>query len=262
MKWISMCILPLLAVSAPAGAQSLWQHNGSILQLKAKGEERSFVYLEPRSGLRQAGVEQGSVLFKGWEKNNRYKGTAYLFSRKCGTVGYAVEGRISESSRSLTLTGRAPRRNAKCETIGHRNDALVFKVHGLAERLPASAINKNEVTRKPEHERQEVAQKPNEAEEEVKEAAADRTEAAAVLPFPVMGCKSRDIFDQWVKAFRRAEAANEQEVLAQGMKTKDCAALKDGPVNVEGGDESYLCVRPVGKADCYWTLRASLELRQ
>jgi hypothetical protein len=74
-----------------------------------------------------------------------------------------------------------------------------------------------------------------------------------------MGCKSRDTFDQWVEMFRRADAASEAKVVAQGMRTKDCAALRDGPVEIDQADDSYLCVRQIGKADCYWTLRASVR---
>jgi hypothetical protein len=260
MKWISICLLPLLAVAAPAAAESLWQHNGSILQLRVKGEEHSLVYLEPRSGLRKAGVEHGSVLFKGKAKRNRYTGTAYLFSKKCGAVGYAVEGRVAEGSQNLTLSGRAPRRNSKCETLGHRSDVLVFRVHAPAQQQPAPAMSENGAAGKPKREKKEAVKMASEVEKEIERPVPNRAEAAAVLPFPVMGCKSRDTFDQWVKAFRQADVADETAVLADGMKTKDCAALKDGPVKVDRGDESYLCVRPMGKADCYWTLRASLEL--
>jgi hypothetical protein len=257
-------LLLLLVLAEPAGADSLWEHNGSILQLREEGAERSFHYSQPRVELRKAGVRDGTVLFKGRKIGKRFSGTAYRFSKACGAVGYEVEGVAPSNSRNLTLSGRAPRRNSKCEVVGHLTDVLVFRRQASAEQPPVAATMEKKVTEGPQPKQQEREKVPSN-DPEGKLPAESKTEQPRVrearvrLRFPVMGCKSRDTFDQWVETFRRADAASEAKVVAQGMKTKNCAALRDGPVEIVQADDTYLCVRPTGKTDCYWTLRASVR---
>jgi hypothetical protein len=252
------CSLLFCTLAVPAAADSLWHHNGSILRLGGEGAERSFEYLQPRAELREAGVTVGTVLFEGRVNGVTYSGTAFRFSQKCGPVGYVVEGSISVDSRSLTLFGRAPKRNPKCQVVGHRDDVLVFRSQEPAKRQPSSALSANNTGQRLRGKKQlsetigsQNKQKPTEPNAQV-----------AKLPFAVMGCKSRNTFDQWVEAFRRANTATEAQVVTQGLKKKDCVALSDGPVEIVQADESYLCVRPKGRAVCYWTLRAVFEPRQ
>jgi hypothetical protein len=260
---LSSCSLLLVALATPGAANSVWEHNGSTLQLREEGALRSFRYSKPRAELQKAGVEDGTVLFEGKKIGNRFSGTAYRFSKGCGAVGYEVEGAVSPTARGLTLSGRAPKRNSKCEVVGHFTDVLVFRRRGPVEQLPVATVDKK-VTPAAQPKEQERETIPSDGFEDGKISAQLNTptptnKAQATLPFPVMGCKSRDTFDQWVQMFRRADAASEAKVVAQGMRTKDCAALRDGPVEIEQADDSYLCVRPKGHADCYWTLRASVR---
>jgi hypothetical protein len=81
-------------------------------------------------------------------------------------------------------------------------------------------------------------------------------EKVVKLPFTVIGCRSLETFDGWVRQFREADAGSQAQVFAQGMQTKDCTALADGPVEIVKGDDEYLCVRPEGVMHCYWTLKA------
>jgi hypothetical protein len=262
---LSSCsVLLLLGLVKPGAADSLWEHNGSILQLREQGTLRSFRYTQPRAELRNAGVQDGTVLFEGKKIGDRFSGRAYRFSKGCGAVGYAVEGTVSPNSRGLTLTGRAPKRNLKCEVVGHFTDVLVFRRRGAGEQQPVAATMDQKVTSKAQPKKPEREKIPSVDSEEGKISAQSNTQpstsrAQATLLYPVMGCKSRETFDQWVETFRRADKASEAKVVAQGMRTKDCAALRDGPVEITQADDSYLCVRPVGRTDCYWTLRAAVR---
>lgn len=115
----------LLALSAavPAYAQSLWEHNGSVVRLHADGPTRHFYYDQPRPGLP---IDRGALLFSGRKDASNYSGTAYLFSRTCGSIGYHVSGTVSEDQRVVTMYGRAPVRDRGCKVTGHRDDTLVF----------------------------------------------------------------------------------------------------------------------------------------
>jgi len=254
MRWRISFLLLLCMLAVPATADSLWDHNGSILRLRSEGAERFFEYLQPRTELRDAGVTAGTVLFEGKAAGESYSGTAFRFSKKCGAIGYVVEGSLSADSRTLTLSGRVPKRNPNCQVVGHRDDVLVFRAQGTAGHQPGSPISANDAVP-----RQPVKNLPS---DRLEHKPTESDAPVATLPFAVMGCKSRNTFDQWVKTFRRANIGTEAEVVAQGLKTKDCAALSDGPVEIIQADESYLCVRPRGKAVCYWTLRAVFAPRQ
>lgn len=43
----------------------LWDHNGSVMSLVAKGSSREFYYQKPRTGMLEAGAKPGSLLFRG-----------------------------------------------------------------------------------------------------------------------------------------------------------------------------------------------------
>jgi hypothetical protein len=261
---LSSCSLLLIGLAVPGAADSVWEHNGSTLQLREEGTLRSFRYSNPRAELKKAGVEDGTVLFEGKKIGDRFSGTAYRFSRGCGAVGYEVKGAVSPSVGALTLSGRAPRRNSKCEVVGHFTDQLVFRRRGAVEQRPAAAALDKKLTAAAQPRKQKREITPSDGSEDGKISTQPNTppptsKAQATLPYPVMGCKSRGTFDQWVEMFRRADPASEAKVVAQGMRTKDCAALKDGPVDIDQADDSYLCVRPIGHVNCYWTLRASVR---
>lgn len=261
---LSSCSLLLLGLAVPGAADSVWEHNGSTLQLREEGTLRSFRYSNPRAELQKAGVDDGTVLFEGKKIGNRFSGTAYRFSKGCGAVGYEVEGTVSPTVGALTLSGRAPRRNSKCEVVGHFTDQLVFRRRGAVEQRPVAAALDKKLAPLAQPKKQKREAIPSNGSEVGNASAEPKTppptgKAQATLPYPVMGCKSRDTFDQWVGMFRRADPASEAKVVAQGMRTKDCAALKDGPVDIDQADDSYLCVRPIGHADCFWTLRASVR---
>jgi hypothetical protein len=114
--------------AAPGWAQELrsstWSHNNALVELVSLGNERIFGYLEMYGSTVPAAP--GDIVFRGRRTGRTYTGTAYLFSSRCGRVGYRVSGYITGGESRVVMTGRAPRRNAQCQVIGYRIDSLVF----------------------------------------------------------------------------------------------------------------------------------------
>lgn len=113
----------------PYQPRSYWSHNDSVVSLADNGNTRIFFYEKPRSGMLDAGVRKGTMLFKGQFSHGRmsYSGEAYLFSKKCGPVAYKVEGKVSPDYRTVELRGDRPVRDASCRRTGTRPEKLLFK---------------------------------------------------------------------------------------------------------------------------------------
>ncbi len=120
--------LAICLTAIPANAQRLnsstWHHNGALVELVSLGNERIFRYLEMYASTVPA--SPGDIVFRGRRVGFTYIGTAYLFSSRCGRIGYRVSGYITNGESRVVMTGRAPRRNAQCQVIGYRIDSLVF----------------------------------------------------------------------------------------------------------------------------------------
>jgi hypothetical protein len=106
-------------VTPASAGESFWNHNGSIMQWVGLGDERWVLYLEPRPSLWPAGVQPGTLLFRGRRIGNWMGGTAHTFSARCGSVPYWVEGMVY-SDTDVTLMGAAPVQDAiSCAVIGY-----------------------------------------------------------------------------------------------------------------------------------------------
>ena len=116
------------ASTSPTGG-SIWDHNGSTMRLTAQGARRQIAYERPRSGMRKRGVRKGDVLFEGVRDGEIYSGTAYIFTRRCGKVGYDVLGTVRNNETQIVMRGNAPRLNASCKRVGSRPDKLVFSLN-------------------------------------------------------------------------------------------------------------------------------------
>ena len=127
MRRILFLLLALAAGPAMADPASIWTHNGSTVALYASGNSREFRYDNPRQGIRNEGVGQGTVLFRGIRDGSSYSGTAYVFSSRCGALGYQVAGQLSGDERQIELFGSAPTRlDNSCRPRAYRQDKLVF----------------------------------------------------------------------------------------------------------------------------------------
>lgn len=120
---IAFALTVYLSTTIVADAASLWDHNGSVVSLEANGSIRKFYYQSPRPNLP---VTSGTLLFSGRKEGERYSGTAYIFSARCGARAYPVSGPVAGDQRSVTLYGKAPRVDSNCRVIGFRDDVLVF----------------------------------------------------------------------------------------------------------------------------------------
>jgi hypothetical protein len=107
-------------------AASLWRHNGSTLALAVDGEQRRFLYTEPRAGLAANGVRPGTMLFDGQTDGRRYQGRARIFTKSCGELSYAVSGPVEQGGARVVLAGKAPRLDEACSLTGWADDRLVF----------------------------------------------------------------------------------------------------------------------------------------
>jgi FtsZ-interacting cell division protein YlmF len=109
-------------------ASSYWMHNNSLVMMSRSGTGIRFVYENPRQGMRDEGVTQGTLLFEGRASGNTYNGTAYVFSGRCGTsFPYPVTGNMTPDGTQLRLIGQAPSRiGPDCSVVGYRNDNLLF----------------------------------------------------------------------------------------------------------------------------------------
>jgi hypothetical protein len=110
--------------AAQDGPDSWWSHNGSVVELRARGDARVFSYAIPRDGVP---ARAGDTLFHGRRTGSNYSGTAYLFSSRCGVIGYSVSGTVSASQRRVVLRGRAPQRDNNCRIVGYTADVLTFE---------------------------------------------------------------------------------------------------------------------------------------
>lgn len=114
-----------LATTTSVRADSCWWHNGSLMRLKARGNQRWFYYERPRSGL---AVGRGTLLFNGRKQGNWYVGTARVFSKYCPStpLPYHVEGPVAASQTEVTVFGTREI-HRRCQPTGrYKEDRLVF----------------------------------------------------------------------------------------------------------------------------------------
>lgn len=110
----------------PPVVEKNWIHNGSSLKLEMNGTRRRFLFIQPREGLLEEGVTEGMVAFDGIQNGDWLEGTAYVFSRRCGPIGFRVSGEAQADTRIITLKGPRPYVDAQCRPVKSEPGSLVF----------------------------------------------------------------------------------------------------------------------------------------
>jgi len=125
---IKECSTSAQAQTQTASPEStIWDHNGSVMYLVAKGSSREFYYQKPRPGMLDAGARPGSLLFRGEIDNGQYSGTAFIFKPHCGQIPFQVRGPILDNEERIMLTGEAPRVGRNCRTYASYTSNLEFR---------------------------------------------------------------------------------------------------------------------------------------
>jgi hypothetical protein len=134
---LAVAAIALVATVAVASAQAqtqiaspdptIWDHNGSVMYLVAKGQSREFYYQKPRAGMLEVGARPGSLLFRGEIDNGQYSGTAFIFSPHCGQIPFQVKGPVLDNDERIMLTGQAPRIGRDCRPYESSTSNLEFR---------------------------------------------------------------------------------------------------------------------------------------
>ena len=106
--------------------KSFWAHNRSIMYMLEDGTRRHIYYDDPRPGLKEVGVEQGTLLFDGAVNGTTLSGTAYVFAKDCHPLAFLAKGKLTREGKLITLKGKAPRIGTKCSIAGSEQETLNF----------------------------------------------------------------------------------------------------------------------------------------
>jgi hypothetical protein len=132
-------VAPVTPTPTPAApGRSYWSHNQSTIYLVANGASRELYYDKPRPGMVAVGARPGSLLFSGTYANGNYSGTAFIFSKRCGTLPYQVSGPVTNNYELITLHGQRPNADANCNITRYSPDTLEF---ALCEKSPPAGAN-------------------------------------------------------------------------------------------------------------------------
>jgi len=106
--------------------KSFWAHNRSIMYMLEDGTRGHIYYDDPRPGLKEVGVEQGTLLFDGAVNGTTLSGTAYVFAKDCHPLAFSAKGKLTREGKLITLKGKAPRIGTKCSIAGSEQETLNF----------------------------------------------------------------------------------------------------------------------------------------
>ena len=128
MKILINTIFVLVIMTTSVLADSCWTHNGSLMRLQADGNNRWFSYENPKSSLRQSGIQRGTLLFNGQNNGDWYSGLSRVFSKYCvgNPLEYYVEGPVSRNPLRITMTGTREKSRQCVSTGVITTDVLVF----------------------------------------------------------------------------------------------------------------------------------------
>jgi hypothetical protein len=89
------------------------------------GTRRQIYYDDPRPGLKEVGVKQGTLLFDGVVDGIALSGTAFVFAKGCDPLSFAVTGELTPDGKRITLNGKALAsvHNVELQGIGERSSS-------------------------------------------------------------------------------------------------------------------------------------------
>ena len=101
----------LTSAGAVVGAEDemTFMHNGSLMRMinLSYGRGIEIRYVEPRPGLADIGVREGTLLFNGQWRGSQLIGQARTFSSGCNPMLYDVKGYVGRYG-EIILEGTAP----------------------------------------------------------------------------------------------------------------------------------------------------------
>lgn len=113
---IAMLWAPVAAVAQPVNEGKLVTHNGSLMVIiNPRPGGMIIQYQDPRPDLFGL-VVPGTLLVEGALRGKTFFGTAFVFSRWCGAIPYAVSGYV-DATDSLMLFGPAPIFDTACRIL-------------------------------------------------------------------------------------------------------------------------------------------------
>jgi TIR domain-containing protein len=105
---------PLAPVCLDHG--SLWDYDGATVFLQANSNDSARILYYCQGDL------AGRVLFSGQRNSNRYEGTAYVISKKCGSFPYDVTGQVLNGDKTVLISGVQPQLDeATCKVSAHHS---------------------------------------------------------------------------------------------------------------------------------------------
>ena len=84
-------------------------------------------YERPSDPLKHHGIRSGSRLFTGRENTDgTISGTMWVYKKGCGRMGFIVRGTMSNGQ--ITLTGRVPVRDRRCDVVRTRGQKFTIEI--------------------------------------------------------------------------------------------------------------------------------------
>ena len=120
------CLFMMGLVLGPAKADTLWDHNNSKMRVVQNNNLIEIYYETPRPDLRERGVKQGTLLYRGTVMNGQISGIARAFFHDCQTpIEYEISGKFT-SETLISLRGMRPLVDACKPIMRYTEESLSF----------------------------------------------------------------------------------------------------------------------------------------
>ena len=120
------CLFMMGLVLGPAKADTLWDHNNSKMRVVQNNNLIEIYYETPRPDLRERGVKQGTLLYRGTVMNGQISGIARAFFHDCQTpIEYEISGKFT-SETLISLRGMRPLVDACKPIMRYTDESLSF----------------------------------------------------------------------------------------------------------------------------------------